>query len=75
MDARVCTVKARVIEPIKHIQAIETTPAYHVEQSKEAVIKAVVRINDTHQQETLYTYNRRGQLISSVVHKHRIGIA
>jgi len=75
MDARVCTVTARVIEPIKHIPAVWSSLPEHEKQYQEAVIKAVIRINDTHQQETLYTYNRRGQLINSVVHKHEIGIA
>ena len=42
---------------------------------QQTTIKAVIRINDTQQQEILYTYNKNGQLINSVVHKHEISIA
>jgi len=42
---------------------------------QQTIIKAVIRINDTQQQEILYTYNKNGQLINSVVHKHEISIA
>ena len=42
---------------------------------QQTTIKAVIRINDTQQQEILYTFNKNGQLINSVVHKHEISIA
>jgi len=42
---------------------------------QQTTIKTVIRINDTQQQEILYTYNKNGQLINSVVHKHEISIA
>ena len=75
MDAHVFTVTALVIDSIKPIPAVWSSLPEHEKQYQEAVIKAVIRINDTHQQEILYTYNKNGQLINSVVHKHEISIA
>ena len=89
MDAHVYTVTAAMIHrvvsrfmkvglPLKvdSIPPVSSLWAKEYEsQYQAAVIKAVIRINDTHQQEILYTYNKNGQLINSVVHKHEIGIA
>jgi uncharacterized membrane protein len=73
MDAHVFTVTALVIDSIPPVQS--TWAKEYETQYQEAVIKAVIRINDTQQQEILYTYNKKGQLINSVVHKHEISIA
>jgi hypothetical protein len=91
MDAHVFTVTAAMIhrvvsrfmkvglplkaDSINPITAVWSSLPEHEKQYQEAVIKAVIRINNTQQQEIIYTYNKNGQLINSVVHKHEISIA
>lgn len=62
------------LDSITHIPPLWSSLPEHEKQYQEAVIKAVIRINNTQQQEILYTYNKNGELINSVVHKHEIGI-
>jgi hypothetical protein len=40
---------------------------------QQTVIKAVIKVNDQYEQETLYTYSKSGQLISTIVRKHDLG--
>ena len=74
MDVLVSIVTAAMkVDSIPPVQYLLHTDFGDPYQS--AIIKSVVRINDTFQQEIVYTYNRHGQLVESVTRKHEIGIA